>query len=260
MKKEMLFLTVVVMLNMVGVSSAAQGDVDVDVTWVSKYIWRGFDILDDKAAFQPSVNVDLGSGFSLNVFASLPGSGGDTKDGASRVNLEEWQYTLQYAGSAFEGEAYKTDYAVLWRYYDYPDHTTWDVDAQEFVVGFSMPDICEAGIVPSYAIVKMWPAKGGHANRAGGGFIHVFGLGYQYTCPDLPELPLDLSWSLTYNDGTGGKTIAHDWSHMVYGLSTSIDCPAGGSITPAVYYQVSMEDTVNNEDEFWVGVSYGLSF
>lgn len=259
MKKGMIFLTVVVMLNMVGISSAAVGDVDVDVTWVSKYIWRGFDKLDDKAAFQPSVNVDLGSGLSLNVWASFPGS---SKGGGrvGTVNLEEWNYTLTYAATAFEGEAYKTDYAVLWRYYDYPDTTTWDADAQEFVVGFSMPDICEAGVVPSYAIVKMWPAKGGHANRAAGGFIHVFGLGYQYTCPDLPELPLDLSWSLTYNDGTGGSTVAHDWSHMVYGISTLIDCPAGGSITPAVYYQVSMEDTVNKQDEFWMGISYGLSF
>ena len=237
----------------------------MDVTWVSKYIWRGFDILDDKAALQPSVNVDLGSGLSLNVWASLPGS---SKGGGrvGTVNLEEWNYILTYAGTAFDGEAYKTDYAINYRYYDYPDQASWQDDKQEIVVGISMPDICDAGVVPSYAIIKMWPAHGGRntwtgkggvgSNNATGGFIHVFGLGYQYTCPDLPELPLDLSWSLTYNDGT----IDHDWSHMVYGLSTSIDCPAGGTITPALYYQTSMEDTVNKQDEFWVGVSYGLSF
>jgi hypothetical protein len=265
MKKGMIFLTVVVVLNMVGVSSAAVGDVDVDVTWVSKYIWRGFDILDDKAALQPSVNVDLGSGFTFNAWASLPGA---SKNGGriGTVDLEEWNYTVTYAGTAFDGEEYKTDYAIDYRYYDYPDTATWDADMQEIVVGLSWPDLCEAGVVPSYTVIKMWPAKGGHGARANGGYFHIFGLGYEYTSPDLPELPLDLSWSITYNDGAGtgsqggGNTIEHDFSHMLWGVSTSIDCPAGGTITPAVYYQVSMEDTVNKQDEFWVGVSYGLSF
>ena len=262
MKKGMIFLTVVVMLNMVGVSWAAQGDVDIDVTWVSKYIWRGFDILDDTAAFQPSVNVDLGSGLSLNVWASLPGSsGGSNVLGLSRVNMEQWNYTLTYAATAFEGEAYKTNYGISWRYYDFPDMASNDLDMQEIVVGFSFPDICEAGIVPSYAIIKMWPAKGGGANRGMGGFIHVFGLGYQYTCPDLPELPLDLSCAAVYNDGTPNHlNVDHDWSHILWGISTTIDCPAGGTITPALYYQTSMDDSVNTEDELWCGISYGLSF
>jgi len=263
MKKGMIFLTVVVMLTMVGVSWAEQGDVDVDVTWVSKYLWRGFDILDDKAAFQPSVNVDLGSGFSLNVFTSMPGgSAGKDKYGVSRLNYEEWRYTLTYAGTAFEGEAYKANYGINWTYYDFPQAPGNDEgDMQEFVVGFSLPDICEAGIVPSYAIVRMWPAKGGGANRAMGGYIHVFGLGYQYTCPDLPELPLNLSCSATYNDGTpGGAGIDSDWSHIVWGISTTIDCPSGGKITPALYYQTSMDDSVNDEDELWCGVTYGFSF
>jgi hypothetical protein len=123
-----------------------------------------------------------------------------------------------------------------------------------------LPDICEAGIVPSYAIIKTWSAKGGGANRAAGGFIHVFGLGYQYTCPDLPELPLDLSCAAVYNDGTYGTTVDHDWSHVLWGVSTTIDCPGGGTITPALYYQTSMDDSVNTEDELWMGISYGLSF
>lgn len=263
MKKGMIFLTVVVMLNMVGVSWAEQGDVSMDVTWVSKYIWRGIDRLDDVAALQPSVNVDLGSGFSVNVLATFPGSSGRT--GLSRVDLEEWNYTLTYAGTAFEGEAYKTNYAINYRYYDFPDMPSDDADMQEIVIGISMPDICPAGIVPSYAIIKMWPSQGEGLVNDAGGFIHVFGLGYQYTCPDLPELPLNFSCAAVYNDGTGGfpgggGTVDHDWSHILWGVSTTIDCPAGGTITPALYYQTSMEDTVNPEDELWVGVSYGFSF
>ena len=33
--------------------------VTADVTWVSKYVWRGYDLFDDHAAFQPSVDADL---------------------------------------------------------------------------------------------------------------------------------------------------------------------------------------------------------
>jgi hypothetical protein len=34
----------------------------------------------------------------------------------------------------------------------------------------------------------------------------------------------------------------------------------GAKITPAVWYQTSMEDTVNKNDEFWGGLSYTLTF
>ena len=42
--------------------------VTLDSTFVSKYMWRGYDILGDHGAWQPSVDLDLfGTGFSLNV-------------------------------------------------------------------------------------------------------------------------------------------------------------------------------------------------
>ena len=48
---------------------AVQGQVDL----VSRYVWRGFDLLpDDHAAIQPSLTIDLGeSGFSLNLWSSF---------------------------------------------------------------------------------------------------------------------------------------------------------------------------------------------
>jgi hypothetical protein len=49
------------------------GAVSAQVDLVSRYIWRGFDLLPDHhAAIQPSFTVDLGeSGFSLNVWSSF---------------------------------------------------------------------------------------------------------------------------------------------------------------------------------------------
>jgi hypothetical protein len=71
--------------------------------------------------------------------------------------------------------------------------------------------------------------------------------------------PLVFSWDITYNDGQGASTIDHDWSHITWGLSTSFDAGCG-TLTPALYYQTSMEKSINPEDEFWVGVSYGFDF
>lgn len=270
--KKTILLVAVVILGTTGVSWALEDGVGVDVNakWVSKYIWRGFDRLDDVAAFQPSVNFDLyGSGFSVGIQASMAASGGRMGPGTlpehSRVNNEEWKYWLAYNNKMYEGETYKTNYMLMYTYYDFPDHPSKEMDMHDFIASLSWPDICPAGIVPSYTIVYCTNAKTGGFNRAMSGFAHVLGLTYGYTCPDLPELPLTLSAELVYNDGVGcggdgPGNIDHDWSNIVWGVSSSIDCPTGGRIIPAIYYQTSMDDSVNPEDELWVGISYGISF
>lgn len=43
------------------------------------------------------------------------------------------------------------------------------------------------------------------------------------------------------------------------GLSSYIKIGPGG-FTPAIYYQRSMDKSVNEEDEFWCSFSYTLSF
>ena len=86
MKKGIVLVTAMMLLSMAGTAFALETDygelgVDFDATWVSKYIWRGFDLLDDKAAFQPSINFDLfNSGFSVNVWSSFAGA---SKNGGS---------------------------------------------------------------------------------------------------------------------------------------------------------------------------------
>ena len=264
MKKGMIAVFAMVMLSMTVAGFAAEGNVgkaggdlgiDVDATWVSKYIWRGMDLYGDKAAFQPSINFDLwGSGFSFNVWASYPGASG-------HVNATEMDYTLTYSDSVFDGETYKTDYAVSWVYYDYPETTSSAADAQEFNIALEWPDLCPAGVVPHYFYGYLWTARGGgtYAATEPEGSVHVFGLTYDFEVPSV-DLPFTFSADIVYNDGMGGNTIEHDWSHAVWGLSTTVDCPAGGTITPAIYYQTSMEDSVNKNDEFWTGISYSYSF
>ena len=90
--------------------------------------------------------------------------------------------------------------------------------------------------------------------RQGEGFLHVLGLSYDFEIEDFwaagENQGFSLFGDLTYNDGFISPAIEHDWSHIVIGASTNFS-KGNWSITPAVCYQVSMEDSVNTEDELW---------
>lgn len=229
--------------------------IDLDATVVSKYMWRGYDILDDRAAFQPSINFDLfQTGFSLNVWGSFALSSGFE-------DLDELDYSLAYATTFFEEEAYALDFAVTYIYYDFPNTTSKYADGQEIGVEISFPNLLEIGpsfLVPSWYSGYLWPAHSGGPER---GWHHVMGLAYDL--PITPLLPgqdeqaLSFSTDLTYNDGTFGSESG--FSHATIGLSTTFEV-GDFSITPSLNYQWSFEDTVNDEDEFWAGIGVTYSF
>jgi hypothetical protein len=275
MKKGIL-LAVVIVLSTVGFAQAQEGELsgDVDITYMSKFIWRGFAWYDSDSATKTSVNLDLyGTGLGLNVAWYLPMTSG-------HVNAERVDLTLAYSGSCLEGETYATDYTLGWMYYTFPDQpsggslTSSATDAflsdiQEFFVSLSWPDICPAGVVPSYTALRMWASEGGSAlsrtlSAAGGfgGWLHVLGMGYDMPVedllPDLPEQILHLSFATVYNDGVLGAD--QDWSHAVLGVTTDFDLGNDLTLTPGVYYQSSWEDDVNDDDELWCSLGLKYSF
>ena len=233
--------------------------VTVDATFMTKYIWRGFEKFNNKAAWQPSVDLDLGGGFHANGRASYAGSSG-------AVNATEYNYTLYYVGSALD-DCFKTDYSVGWRYFDFIDQPSRGVvgqagaDAQELFLEFEMPQLIGGGFVPHGAIYHMWKARSGSGGSFPTGQIFVMGFDYNWTFEQASDFPMTFSWDLVYNDGVGSAAVDHDWSHMLWGLKTSFECPmTGAKVTPAVYFQNSFESTVNNRDHLFAGLSYSLNF
>ncbi len=274
MKKGIL-LAVVIFLSTAGFAQAQEGELSgtIDVTYVGKYLWRGFDLYGDKSAIQPSIDLDLyGTGLGLNVWYSRANASGFE-------NGEEVDITLSYSSSLFDSETYATDYSVGWIYYAYPDQPRagsthggrgdTNSDTQEFFVSLSWPEICPAGTVPSYTLIKAWTSESSSAlsndlSSAGGygGYFHILGIGYDLPIedllPDLPEQILNLSVATVFNDGVNGAD--QDWSHIVFGASTDFDLGNDLTLTPGIYYQSSWEDTVNPSDEFWgpLGISYAF--
>jgi hypothetical protein len=274
MKKKGILLAAVLLVSAVGLARAQEGELHgaIDVTWQSKYVWRGFDIYNDKSAIQPSIDLDLyGTGFGVNVMAHRANSDG-------HENGERWDYSLYYTNSLFGDESYATNYRLGWVYYNYPDQPTEgslrapNASLQEIHAILSWPKICPAGVIPSYCIVKMWPSDSGSfsgARAPGGGtasgFAHIFMLDYGWTVPgilpDTPEQVLNLHTEFVYNDGVGpaGQNVDQDWSNAVFGISTDFDLGNDLTFTPGVYHQITMDKSVNpDQDETWVtlGVRY----
>jgi hypothetical protein len=278
MKKKGILLIAVILLSTAGLVHAQKGELtgSVDVTYLSKFVWRGFDIYDDKSAIHPSIDLDLyGTGFGINI-------GGYRANSGEFENRERWDYTLYYGNSLFDDEVYATNCRLGWVYYNYPDQprrgslAAPNADLQEMHTILSWPKICPAGVIPSYAIIKMWPSKSGSFSGArspmGGtasGFIHVFMLDYPWTVqtegliPGTTEQVVNLHTQFVYNDGVGafGQNVDQDWSHMVLGASTEFDLGNNLAFTPGVYHQVTFDDSVNgDEDETWVSVGMKYRF
>ena len=204
MKKQALLLTVVILLS-VGTLAQAQDGISgtYEITYLSRYIWRGFDVYEDNhSAIQPlSLDLDLyGTGFGVKLFWSRAWNAG-------HENTEEMDVALYYTNEIYEDEMYATNYKIAWGYYGYPDEPRSVRDFQEFLVSLAWPKVCPAGVVPSYTIVRMWPSEGESDRNDNGGWLHILGVGYDLTVPELtPEISeqvVHLSADLVYNDGVG---------------------------------------------------------
>jgi hypothetical protein len=261
--KKVILLTAVVLLSATTFAQAQEELTGtVDVTYLSQYIWYGFRMYDNQSAIQPSIDLDLyDTGLGLNVLWSRANTSGYESE-------EELRYTLTYNNSLYEYETYATDYQVGWTYYDFPNTASDRSDLQEAYATLSWPEICPEGVVPSYTILKMWASKEYSYADEISGWLHILGVDYDLPVegllPDTPEQILHLSAAMVYNDGAvgigAGSSADRDWSHAVFGVTTDFDLGNDCTLRPGLYYQSSMEDTVNPSDEFWatVGVSYAF--
>lgn len=267
MKKQGVLLAVVVLFCATSFAQAQELRGSVDFTYQGKYVWRGFDVYNDKSAVQPSLELDFfGTGFGLNILGHRANSSGHEAS-------ERWDYNFYYQNMLCPDQAHALMYRIGWMYYNYPHGHNQDADLQEAHAILSLPKICPTGIVPSYVLVKLWPNSSGSMvgskSPLGGtasGWAHIFMLDYPLTVggilPDTPEQVINLHGELVFNDGVGpaGQDVDSDWSHLLLGASTGIDLADDIVLTPGVYHQISMEDSVNNENELWATLSLTYKF
>ena len=275
MKKQGILLAAVVLFCAIGFAQAQDTDLhgSVDFTYQSKYVWRGFDVYGDKSAMQPSIDLDLfGTGLGVSMMGHRANS--------SEYELSErWDYTLYYQNGMFMDEAYALMYRLGWVYYNYPDLSKSNADLQEMHAILSLPKMIPGGLVPTYCLVKLWPnssgswvaknfdlSAGAPSSGTASGWAHIFMLDYPLVVggilPDTPEQVFNFHTEVVFNDGVGpaGQNADQDWSNVVFGVSTGIDLADELVMTPGVYHQISMDDSVNDEDETWATLSMTYKF
>lgn len=248
----------------------------VDASIYTKYMFYGVDVYDDQGAFQPSVTFDFGdTGFSAMLWYSTALDSGQGVNGASNAGLQEFNYAFNYANSFNACETTQVDYNLGYKFHDFFNYNKIDarksknINFYEVTANFAMPNLNCYGVVPHYQATYISPYNGGGDNDGAAGWIHVFGLAYDFNvfCPiQNKEQPVQLSWDIVYNDGAGvfdGYNADHDWQHMTFGLKAPMQL-CSGTFTPAIYYQKNLDSALSdlNDDteELYAGFSYKFSF
>jgi hypothetical protein len=281
MRKVVLLIAVLLLASTGFAQAQEKGELHgvVDVTYLSKNVWRGLDVYNDKSGIQPSVTFDLwGTGLGFQIHSSRANSSG-------YENAEWLRYYLFYDNALWAEQPYQTNYRLGYFYYNFPDNPDEMIDAQELHMVLAWPRLLPVkGLVPAYVLVKLWPAHSDSfigsrsrmvyppgAGDTASGFAHIFMLDYglETTCPitNKPRV-FNLHSEVVFNDGVGpqGQNIDHDWSNAVFGVSTDFELAKNIVFTPAVYYQITMDRSCLaaggdwDKDELWTTLSMKYKF
>ena len=209
---------------------------DAQVTLVSKYIWRGFDtIADDRPAVQPSVTMAFGrSGLWLNLWSAVALADTDFTEldiiaGYDRSLSEHFTFSL--------GAGYFTFPSMP----HYPDEKSTTPEAYVGMTACSFP------LSPSLTLYYDF-------NLGDGVYATLsFGRDFQVKGSHIHSNIL-VGYTRQY------RSIGVDpgFSDVCLGLSTDLSFQ-GVTVTPSISYAIVPNETINDENEFWVGLSIGWS-
>jgi len=256
---------------------SGQFSTTVGIAWDSKYVWRGFEIFDDKSVTHLSVDFNLwNTGFGAGIVGHRANAGGFE-------DLERWDGTFYYQGSLGEGEVLATNFRVGYVYYLYPELNEGEsLDMQEGQLVLAWPNVSPIpGLQPSYALIALGQGESPSIIADGGsGLLHIGMLDYSFATPGFmpgtDEQIFILHAELVYNDGVTitparprndwrevYRNPDHDFTNAVFGASTDLPLDPDGNLllTPSVYYQKTLNNTINEDDsEFWAGVALKYTF
>jgi len=233
----MKMLLIITIIFITGLPAKAQVSVSGSAAFVTKYIWRGYNLVDDPA-LQPSLDIGFGdSGFSANVWYSVGLSDRD-KNGAA----DELDFTLDYSTSFPNGAGLSLGLI----YYTFPNQDDFDASdhtTPEIYASFSPGTPYLAPTLTLYYDFNL-----------GDDLYATFGIDHSV---EAGEGSVGASAVLAYNNGQFGANSG--FSHIELGVNAAI--PAGAlEIAPSVTFIGVFEDTVNPDNEFFFSLSAGWSF
>jgi hypothetical protein len=234
MKKNFLLL----LICLVGVALPLPGAFAGRIDLVSRYIWRGFDLLpDNHAAIQPSLNADLGkSGFSLAVWCSFALAQRDVFKYSDEIDL-----TLSYAfkmPKGWELSAGFTNYGYWFaNNFKFKDNTSLEV--------YATAARTDLPLSPTFSVYYDF--------NLGGGLYATLGGSHRLKVNE--KVSVDLGGLIGFNsrqyiDKTGFSDID---------FYAKIPLTMGKlTLTPSLNVMIPLLEEVNKNTEIWFGFSAAI--
>jgi hypothetical protein len=230
------FLVFTVCLGCVNIASAEDINASVETTFMSKYMWHGFEWYGNKTGTNVDFKVNLGeSGFYFGSEYMTPNGSGnvnvnsfdnypyDSRFDGSLVDRAKFIYYAGYKFNLFEVETFNTALDFTYKYHDYYRISSETLDQQEFNLLAEWPDLIGGGFVPYYQATYLSDGDGERGlydsvpdtmppfasvygedqNAHIKGWLHKIGIAYDMplNIPELGMYDLRLMVDTVYNDG-----------------------------------------------------------
>lgn len=224
-------------------SAKVEVTAEADVTFASKYVWRGMLLVDDWVA-QPSVTVGVG-GLSFNFW----GDYNMTDQNERKNKFDEIDLTVDYT---FDLDKFSIPVGII--HYTFPN-VDGAVDTTELYAGVGYDWIVSPSITFYYDVDEAH------------GFYILGDLAYSL---ELPEISKDISWSADFGAGIGWAS--SDYNNFYYGVDEAhftdwhvgLSVPVGFleyfSITPAVTYTALLDSEIRDTTEDDTNTLFSISF
>lgn len=250
-----LFISLINFTIILGHCFASDQEIEFSVSqsYVSRYIWRGQDLLsNNRAAYQPEIDILFpeligGVDFGLNIWGSIPVSGG-------HQDAEEIDYSL-----IFSKDVGALNLSLGFTYFNFPN-TSLDSDVSEpwLAIGGPLPFLPDLSF-NIFAAYDFKVTSGGPDQ----GWYYSWGFGY--------NLPLDflavvqkgqtLDFAVTNWGNDGVADLKPEFLYATeFSLSTTYSL-AKLSLTPSVNFTINHKDDINSgNEEFWTGITLAYNF
>jgi uncharacterized protein (TIGR02001 family) len=207
-----------------------------DVTLVSRYIWRGFDtISDDRPAVQPSITFAFGkSGVWLNLWSAVA---------LADTDFVELDLIVGYDRS-FSKEILLSAGVGYFTFPSMPNYPDKNSTSPEAYVGISTSSLPLMPCLTLYYDFNM-----------GDGLYATLSLNQSLSIKSKVFCSsLVIGYTRQYQD----FGVDPGFSDICLGISTDFGIK-NTSLTPSINYVIVPNNTINDEDEFWVGLTISWS-
>jgi uncharacterized protein (TIGR02001 family) len=207
-----------------------------ELSLVSKYIWRGFDtIADDRPAVQPSLTFDFGrSGIWFNLWSAVA---------MADTDFVELDLVLGYDRdlSKYLSLSAGIGYFTFPSMSGYPDENSTTPEAYAGITANAL------SLSPSLTLYYDF--------NLGDGIYATLSLGRDFK---IGTKMLNASFLVGYMDQYKDIGVDPGISDICLGISTDFGYK-NFILAPSVNYVIVPNDTVNDENEFWMGLMVGWS-